>query len=218
MRRLAMLNSQSSPDDPKTFELVTKAREAYPDDPEIAKALGVLNYRRSYYPQSAELLKQAAANRKDDPELLYYLGQTYRQLKQWDECKGTLERALSLNLSPSLANEGKSALADCSDPRRLALLYSQRSPDDPKTFELATKAHEAYPDDPEIAKTLGILNYRRGDYQQSAALLKEAATNAKKTLSFSIILANPIASSNSGTTARERSARVEFQPFPRPRR
>jgi len=176
-RRLALLSSQLAPDDPKTFELVTKARDTARDDPELVKALGILNYRRSYYAQAAELLKQASATRKDDAELLYYLGQTYRQLKQLDECKDTLQRALSLNLSSKLADEGKSALAECSDPRRLALLYDQRSPEDPKTFELATKAHEAHPDDPDIAKVLGILNYRRGGYQESAKLLKEA--NAK---------------------------------------
>jgi tetratricopeptide (TPR) repeat protein len=173
-RRLAILESQRSPNDPKTFELATRAREAYLDDPEIIKTLGILNYRRSYYPQSAEMLRQAAAKRKDDPELLYYLGQAYHQLKQYDECTGTLGRALNLNLSSNLAAEAKSAFADCSDPRRLALLYSQRSPDDPKTLELATKAQEAYPDDPEISKALGILTYRRGKYQQSAELLKKA--------------------------------------------
>ena len=39
--------------------------------------------------------------------------------------------------------------------RQLALLYGQLSTDDPKAYELVTKARQAYPDDPEIAKTLG---------------------------------------------------------------
>jgi tetratricopeptide (TPR) repeat protein len=112
-RQLALLYGQR--DEPKAYELATKARQAYPEDPEIAKTLGVLNYRRGYYPQSAELLKEAAAKLKDDPELLYYLGGAYRQLKQWNECKGTLQRALTLNLSPGLADEARRALADCSE-------------------------------------------------------------------------------------------------------
>ena len=62
MRQLALLYGQRSTDDPKAYELVTKARQAYPDDPEIAKTLGILSYRRGYYPQSLELLKGAAAN------------------------------------------------------------------------------------------------------------------------------------------------------------
>jgi tetratricopeptide (TPR) repeat protein len=115
MRRLALLYSQRSPDDPKAISLATKARQAYPGDAEIAKALGILNYRRSYYPQSGELLKEAAAKLKEDPEVLYYLGEVHRQLKQFNECKGTLQRALNLNLSAELANEARRALADCSE-------------------------------------------------------------------------------------------------------
>ena len=114
-RQLALLYGQLSTDSSKAFELVTKARQAYPDDPDIAKTLGILNYRRGYYPQAAELLKEATAKRKDDPELLYYLGEVHHQLKQWDECKGVLERALTLNLSPGLADDARRALADCSE-------------------------------------------------------------------------------------------------------
>ena len=114
-RQLALLYGQLSIDSAKAYELVTKARQAYPDDSDIAKTLGILNYRRAYYPQSAELLKEAAAKRKDDPQILYYLGEVYRQLKQYTECKGTLERALTLNLSPGLAGDAKRALAECSE-------------------------------------------------------------------------------------------------------
>jgi tetratricopeptide (TPR) repeat protein len=114
-RQLAQLYGQLSSDSPKAYELVTKARQAYPDDPDIAKTLGILNYRRGYYPQSLELLKEAAAKRKDDPELAYYLGEVYHQLKQYTECKETLQRALSSNLSPGLADDARRALADCSE-------------------------------------------------------------------------------------------------------
>jgi tetratricopeptide (TPR) repeat protein len=115
-RQLAILYGQLSTDSAKAYELVTKARQAYPDDPDIAKTLGILNYRRGNNPQAAELLKEAAAKRRDDPELLYYLGEVHHQLKQLDECKGVLERALTLNLSPGLADDARRALADCSEP------------------------------------------------------------------------------------------------------
>jgi tetratricopeptide (TPR) repeat protein len=114
-RQLALLYGQRSTNDPKAFDLVQKARQSYPDDPDIAKALGILNYRREFYPRASELLKEAAAKRKDDPELLYYLGSAHQQLKQWSDCKETLERALSLNLSSGLADKAKQALADCSE-------------------------------------------------------------------------------------------------------
>src|SRR5262245_2541098 len=115
MRQLALLYGQLSTDSPKAYELVTKALQAFPDDPVIAKTLGILNYRRAFYPQSVDPLKEAAAKRKDDPEVLYYLGEVYRQLKQYTECKGELERALTLNLSPGLADDARRALAECSE-------------------------------------------------------------------------------------------------------
>jgi tetratricopeptide (TPR) repeat protein len=115
MRQLALLYGQLSTDSAKAYELVTKAHQAFPDDAVIAKTLGILSYRRGFYPQSVELLKEAAAKRKDDPEVLYYLGEVHRQLKQYTECKDEVERALTLNLSPGLANEAKGALAECSE-------------------------------------------------------------------------------------------------------
>jgi tetratricopeptide (TPR) repeat protein len=115
IRQLALLYGQLSTDSAKAYDVVSKARQAYPDDPGIAKTLGILDYRRGYYPQAAELLKQASAKREDDPELLYYLGEVHRQLKEWDECKGVLQRALTLNLSPGLSEDAKRALADCSE-------------------------------------------------------------------------------------------------------
>jgi hypothetical protein len=51
----------------QAYGLATKARQAYPGDPEITKALGILDYRSGLYPQAAELLKIAARKRKDDP-------------------------------------------------------------------------------------------------------------------------------------------------------
>ena len=126
-RQLALLYGQLSTDSAKAYELVTKARQAYPDDPDIAKTLGILNYRRGYYPQSVELLKQAAAKRKDDPELLYYLGEAHRQLKQYAECKGVLERALTLNLSPGLADDARRALAECSETAPLGNVASAKA-------------------------------------------------------------------------------------------
>src|SRR5262245_7047173 len=115
MRRFALLYLQRSTDDPKAYEQVTKALQAYPDDPDIAKALGILSYRRSYYPQSVELLKGAARTLKDDAELFYYLGEDYNQLKQWNECKDALQKALAMNLSSELKNDAERALANCSD-------------------------------------------------------------------------------------------------------
>jgi len=112
-RQLALLYGQRLTNDPKAYDLAQKARQSYPDDADVAKTLGILSYRRELYPRATELLKEAAAKRQDDAELHYYLGAANHELKQWNECKANLERAVSLKLSPGLADKAKQDLADC---------------------------------------------------------------------------------------------------------
>lgn len=115
LRQLVLLyGSNVPPDLNRAFEIATQARRAFPDDPQIAKALGILNYRRGFFPQAVEQLKAVTINRNDDAELLYYLGATYHQLKQHRECKEMLERALALDLATRLADQAKATLSDCS--------------------------------------------------------------------------------------------------------
>ena len=59
--------------------------------------------------------------------------------------------------------------------RQMALLYShsERGHDLDKAYDLAEKARAALPDDVELAKTLGLLAYRRADYHRSVLLLRE---------------------------------------------
>jgi tetratricopeptide (TPR) repeat protein len=114
-RRLAVLYRERNVEDQKAFELTEKARQAYPQDPNIARALGILSYQRQYYPRAAELLQEAARVRADDSELQFYLGAAHYQLKQWNQCKAVLERALSLNPVPKLAEEARRISAECSE-------------------------------------------------------------------------------------------------------
>ena len=48
------------------------------------------------------------------------------------------------------------------------------TPDLEKAHELAAKAREALPDDPETAKTFGIINYLRDEPEYAALLLNES--------------------------------------------
>jgi tetratricopeptide (TPR) repeat protein len=115
LRDLALLYAARPADESKAFEMATKARQAYPDDPELAKTLGILNFRRGLYAQSVELLNQAAGSRRDDAEIQLYLGRSYQQLKKWDQCKSALERSLALNLPPASSEDARARLANCSE-------------------------------------------------------------------------------------------------------
>ncbi|HZM04410.1 MAG TPA: tetratricopeptide repeat protein [Candidatus Saccharimonadales bacterium] len=62
--------------------------------------------------------------------------------------------------------------------RELVILYAQYLHDDAKAAQLADKAGEAYPADTELSRTLGLLDYRRGDYSRSAQLLRQSVQNS----------------------------------------
>jgi tetratricopeptide (TPR) repeat protein len=57
----------------------------------------------------------------------------------------------------------------------LAILYSQNPDNDSKAYPLAVKAHAAFSRDPDVAKYLGIIVCRQGDYARAADLLQESA-------------------------------------------
>jgi len=115
LRDLALLYAARPADEAKAFEIAAKARQAYPDDPELAKTLGVLNFRRGLYPQAIELLNQAAGTRPDDAEIQFYLGRNYQELKKWNECKSALQRSLALKLPPASSEDAKGRLATCTE-------------------------------------------------------------------------------------------------------
>jgi tetratricopeptide (TPR) repeat protein len=111
-RDLAILCFDRFPDDSRTADLAAKARDTFPDDPNLAKVLGVVAYRRADYSGAARYLKQSLQTRKNDGELLYYLGMAQYQLKAKTESKAALQQALALNIQPKLAGEAKRVLAE----------------------------------------------------------------------------------------------------------
>ena len=111
-RRLAILYSLDPHNNQKAYELGSQAREAFPDDPEVAKALGIIVYRRGDYARAANLLKESAAKLNTDGSVLYYLGMAQYKLKQPVDYRATLERALALNLPNELAAEATRTLTE----------------------------------------------------------------------------------------------------------
>jgi tetratricopeptide (TPR) repeat protein len=111
-RDLAILCFERLGDDQKAYGLASKAREALPLDADIAKVLGVLSYRKGSYTRAVQLLKESAEVRKEDGELLYYLGMAQYRLKDKTESKAALVQALALNVQPKLAADAKRVLAE----------------------------------------------------------------------------------------------------------
>lgn len=109
-KRLAILGAEEPGDNRKTYEMAVTAREAFPDDAEIGKALGIIIYKRGDYKAAVNLLKESASKRPDDAKAAFYLGMSQYWLKKLDESKQSLQRALSLSLPADLAAEAQRVL------------------------------------------------------------------------------------------------------------
>ena len=112
-QRLAVLWSAAADADPRrTLEFATKSRERFPDDPEVAKALGVVLFRQGNFNRAATLLGEAAQKRDKDAEVQRYLGLALRQIKRPADARTALEKALELKLSGVAAEEVRRALEE----------------------------------------------------------------------------------------------------------
>jgi tetratricopeptide (TPR) repeat protein len=111
-RLLALLYTSNPPDYEKARRHGLKARDRYPTDPAVAKALGIASYHQNAAQNAVDLLTEAARARGDDPEILVHLGLAQHQLKRHDEARPNLERALELSPNITLAAEVKQALSE----------------------------------------------------------------------------------------------------------
>ena len=173
LRKLALRYANGTVDDKKASDLVRKAREAYPDDPELAKAAGILDYRLGNYAQAAERLRQAAAKHEDDPELVYYSGMVHYRLNQYPEANDELQHALGMNFASQLADEARRALADPKLTTALGVLSYQRG-DYAAAAERLQQVAKTGKDDPELLYYLGMAHFQLKEYKQTNDELKQA--------------------------------------------
>jgi tetratricopeptide (TPR) repeat protein len=111
MTNLAQLHSQDQHALRRAFELASKAREALPEDPRVARLLGILACRKGDYPRAALLLAEAARRLPADAELAFYTGVAQHGLKHFTEAKAALQSALDLKLSAELVPEARRLLS-----------------------------------------------------------------------------------------------------------
>ncbi len=112
IKRLAILKAARPGEEQQAYDLAVKAREALPDDAELAKVLGITLYRRGDSRSAVRYLTECAQKGVADGETLYYLGMGHYRLKQPNESRAALRRALELNLAAPLADEARRVLAE----------------------------------------------------------------------------------------------------------
>jgi tetratricopeptide (TPR) repeat protein len=109
-RQLAILYARDGNNDTQAYDNAKKAAAAFPDDADLAKAVGLVEYRRKNYAQSLQSLTQSARSKKDDAELFWYQGMDYYALKQPADAKKALQHAVELKLPAGLDAQAKEVL------------------------------------------------------------------------------------------------------------
>jgi tetratricopeptide (TPR) repeat protein len=173
LRRLALLSAQHAKDDKKAVDLIQKARLAYPNDPQLTKYAGIVDYRLGNYSQAAEQLQQASAKINDDPELAFYIGMVHYELKQYAEAQADLERVQTMDLPSQLKEQAKRALEDPDLVQALGVL-SYRAGDYTKAAERLQQVAAKRDRDPELLFYLGMSDYKLKKNSAARAELRRA--------------------------------------------
>jgi tetratricopeptide (TPR) repeat protein len=109
-RGLAALLSKSPATADAALQHAMKAREALPDDAEVAKTLGIVSFHRKDYLRAVQLLRESSAKASKDGEAFFYLGMAHFHLNDKDSSRMALQQALSLNSNAAFAAEARSVL------------------------------------------------------------------------------------------------------------
>jgi len=108
---LAWILAEKNEDLQRAQLLAQAARDAAPEDPQIADTLGWVYYKQQAYPRAASLFREAAEKLPDNAEVQYHLGMALQQIAQKDEARAALEKSLKLNPDFPGAAEARQALA-----------------------------------------------------------------------------------------------------------
>lgn len=111
-KALALLFFGPARDETKAYQHATRAREALPNDAQVARLLGLLEYDRERYPRAAQLLAESISSLPGDGEVYYRLGIARHKLKQSREGAEALRKGLELAPASPLATYAKLILAD----------------------------------------------------------------------------------------------------------
>ncbi|HEV2318609.1 MAG TPA: tetratricopeptide repeat protein, partial [Verrucomicrobiae bacterium] len=111
-RNLAVLYAENLADPKTAYPVAVKAREAFPDDPAVARALAMILFRQGDYNRAADIFNAISNSPTADARLFYCLGICEYHLKNYIKTKTSLEHALTLNLSGPEAVDARQTLSE----------------------------------------------------------------------------------------------------------
>jgi putative PEP-CTERM system TPR-repeat lipoprotein len=112
-----MLAEEGQGQDLKRAALLAQAaRDAAPQDPQIADTLGWVFYKQGAYPRAESLFREAAEKLPTNAEVVYHLGMAQAKIGRNDEARVSLTKSLELSANHPGAAEAKATLATLPAP------------------------------------------------------------------------------------------------------
>jgi tetratricopeptide (TPR) repeat protein len=111
-KRLAALYLPDPSHVDDAYDLALKARNALPNDPELAKILGEISYKKKEFTYAIQLFQESARHKPLRGTDLYYLGMSQFRASQDSESRKTLEQALNTGLQEPLLGEAKATISE----------------------------------------------------------------------------------------------------------
>ena len=111
-KNLVILYAQNLVEPDKAYPVAVKARESFPNDPAVAKALALILFQRGDYARANDLFNTISGSTAADAEVFYCLGISEFRLKNYSDSRKSLQHALNLNLSGQQATDARQTLAE----------------------------------------------------------------------------------------------------------
>jgi uncharacterized protein HemY len=110
--RLAAIYSEDPQKLNAAYDFAIKARKALSDDPDLARTLATLSFKRNEFSYAIQLFQQSNARQPLPARDLYYLGLAQLHMKQNKNGRQALESALAAGLQDPLAQDARKHLAE----------------------------------------------------------------------------------------------------------
>jgi WD40 repeat protein/Flp pilus assembly protein TadD len=170
------LDSWITEEDAQTVERTTREIETNPDDAEAHHRRGHALYRLKRYDEAIADFTAALKASPNDAHLLASRGSAAASLNRLDEATADCEAALRLNPH----GDDRESLARLCNTLAWTLATGPASTRDPaRALNLAWQAVELTPDQASSLKTLGVAQYRMGQYAAAVATLEKSIADGK---------------------------------------
>ena len=95
----------------KAYDLAQKAKEAVPNDPNIADTLGWILFKKGDYGNALRLLQESAGKLPDQPEIQFHVGMAHYMIGEEEPARLALQKAADASADFPAKDEARQRLA-----------------------------------------------------------------------------------------------------------